>query len=362
MTGGCLVKRGKRWHMKYRIAGKQVMRTCGEAGRRDAERMLREVLREVDELGVAYEPPRDSPLSVLAAEFLASATSHMREVTKRSHDQRLRRHILPFFGDHSARRTLTVTNVSRFAASLVGRGYAAGTVRNILMTLSAVCEYAQATNRLGMNPVRSVRLPPHDVRSRYVLSPSQVEALIGWTPSGQERALMTFLAFTGCRPAEARFARIEDIDWAGNQFLVHRSGYGRVENGTKNRTVRHVPMNAPLRAALEEHVRRRASVTGLLFVNSRGGHVDMRRFGDRVLRPSLRRAGLAVPSGDDSLYLLRRSLATSLVQQVDAKTVSQMLGNGVATLMRHYVAPDDERLRRALSQLHGLEASSAQAV
>ncbi|MEO5753425.1 MAG: site-specific integrase [Chthoniobacterales bacterium] len=150
------------------------------------------------------------------------------------------------------------------------------------------------------------------------------------------------LAFTGCRKSEAAEIELRDLDFAAGEVVVR----GDAETGTKNWTVRRVPMIPDARALFER--------------------IRAERIGDRptakVFR--VREAQKAIDSACRKLNLprithhdLRHLFATICIESgVDIPTVSRWLGHkdGGALAMKTY-----GHLRREHSISQALKVSFA---
>lgn len=105
---------------------------------------------------------------------------------------------------------------------------------------------------IGENPTLKLRRVRIIARIPFSPTKEQIDAILESilsqkkANSVQAAALAGFLAFSGCRIAEARSLRWEDIkeDWS---WLTITGG----KLGTKNGKVRHIPVNVPLLAILK---------------------------------------------------------------------------------------------------------------
>jgi integrase len=134
-----------------------------------------------------------------------------------------------------------------------------------------------------------------------------------------------FLSYSGVRPeSEGWNITWRHCDFRRNELVVT----GEPEEGTKNRTVRRVPMNANLRALLEKMREARKDEpldTPVLQVKS--------------AREAMARAGKLVGMQKITQYDLRHLFTTRCVESgVDIPTVAKWLGHkdGGALLMRTY--------------------------
>lgn len=321
----------------------------------------------------ALPTTRDITMTALAEMYLAQGTAHLRSQTVSTYESRLKNHILPYFGGTKVRKGVHPSSIERWMAWQSHNGASEKTIRRCLTTLSAVLSYAGRINLIADNPVKRVKAPrlPVDQAAGnsgviYTLRPPDVQRLVDYTPDKNgDRALMLFLATTGCRPAEAAELRFRDYSAAEGHVLISRTATASGSNGVKNGKPRKVPLTPKMADVLGlERRRLKANPDDLVFPTVRGKRRQMSRFARDVLRPSLTRAGLVVPEGPASLYLLRKSLASNLmnIPSVNIKTIATLLGQSEAVLLKHYTKVRDEDAAEAILCLAAsMDAESHQA-
>jgi Integrase len=132
------------------------------------------------------------------------------------------------------------------------------------------------------------------------------------------------LAFTGCRKGEAGQIEWRDVDFEAGEIIIH----GDPETGTKNWTVRRVPL-IPDARALFERMRSERSEESL----------DAKVFRVGECQKSLDRACRRVGADRITHHDLRHLFATRCIESgVDIPTVSRWLGHkdGGALAMKTY--------------------------
>lgn len=301
---------------------------------------------------------RDIKFGVLVERYLAHGTHHLREQTITTYKSRLNNHLLPYFSDTKVRRGVTSEAIGRWIAYAKHTGASDHTIKRCLVTLSAALSYAVSINLIASNPVTRVKTKASTVAAGvdYVLSAEQVALLIQNTPKGNDRALMTMLFHTGARPSECAEARFGDCDWNAGTITISRTATKGGVNGTKNGTVRVVPMTPALRRELQEQKRQMNAAAGdWIFPTVRGRRRDMQRFARDVLRPSLTRAGLRVPEGSAVNYLARKTCISLLIQQgASPSLVSELVGSSAQQILKTYTKVRGED---TIAAMHRLAAS-----
>ena len=308
---------------------------------------------------------RDLKFSVLADRYLKDGTHHLREQSITTYKSRLDTHLLPFFGDKKVRGQIDAQLIGSWMSwERNHKGTSDKTIKRCLVTLSAVLSYAVAINLVTDNPCGRVKAPKvNDGGVDYTLSEAQTAALIANTVKS-ERPLMSFLCCTGCRPSEAAELRWGDINWRDSLVINRRTATSRGANDTKNSKVRAVPLVPELMTELrEQHKRVANNKDDLVFVTTRGQRHQMQRWARDVLRPSLNRAGLAVPAGSDRNYITRKSFITQWLSRGESVAlVSEIVGASPATLLKHYAKHRTEDAVAAMQRMSAsMSASSSDA-
>jgi len=170
----------------------------------------------------------------------------------------------------------------------------------------------------------------------------EVWALLAAMPAGRGRDLVELLALTGMRVGEAAAATVGDYDRAGGVLVVHGRDEARQRRGKVR--PRRYPVVGELAALVERLTRDRAP--GARLVD--GLPIQPAAVAAAALEQASRVAGLPAYTA----HGLRRMAAMSLLDRgVDARTVSELTGHSVQTLLRAYVRPTADRLRDAVSRL-----------
>ncbi len=138
-----------------------------------------------------------------------------------------------------ARRFRKVASSTRYNNTLAG-------LRHVFdVAIEAGIIYGNPAAKLERVPVRSKQLTLPS-RAEFLQLVEAVERAGAWC-SRDCADLLRGLAFTGCRKGEAAELRWRDLDFAAGEIVVR----GDPETGTKNWTVRRVPMIPDARALFE---------------------------------------------------------------------------------------------------------------
>lgn len=234
----------------------------------------------------------------------------------------------PGLADREIRR-ITKTDCKEWAR--VFRKVASPTrYNNTVSGLRHVFDVAKEAGIIYSNPAEKLeRLP---VRPKQLTLPSgdqflqivdAVERAGAWC-SRDCADFLRGLAFTGCRKGEAGQITWRDVDFDAGEIVVR----GDPETGTKNWTVRRVPLIPDARALFERMRRERPN-------NS----LDVRVFRVRECQKALDRACKKVDADRITHHDLRHLFATRCIESgVDIPTVSRWLGHkdGGALAMKTY--------------------------
>lgn len=187
---------------------------------------------------------------------------------------------------------------------------------------------ARIPDEMAIEPTRTVAAKREDVQA--ILT-----ALKGMP---LERAAVGVIAFTGCRPSEARGLRWEEWDRGEQHIAVRRGVWHRVVGSTKTeQSERFVAVADELREILLDLWRAQGSpISGYILAGRRKGQpVILDNMAKRTIRVALQKAGIAWPEW----YALRRFVGTEVRMKADSETSAKALGNSKAVADKHYIKP-----------------------
>ncbi|MFZ2059285.1 MAG: tyrosine-type recombinase/integrase [Acidimicrobiales bacterium] len=191
------------------------------------------------------------------------------------------------------------------AVDLRSKVAAPATVARDFSALRAVLNAAVNADLIARSPARNIALPRVVHPERSGLSPSELAALVKEVP-GHYQALVLVGAVLGLRWGEAVGLRVRDVDFMRHTVTIAQtaeelSGHMRIVPEAKTRSsLRTLAVPGFLMDELARHLQQhRQDVIGqyvnpdaLIFVGPRGGTLR-RRFGERILRPAGKRAGIS---------------------------------------------------------------------
>lgn len=238
----------------------------------------------------------------------------------------------------------------------VGRDFAA---------LRAMFNAAIDADLIGRSPARKVALPRIVRPERMTLDPLQLRRLVDEVPDHYKALVLTAGVF-GLAWEEVIALRVRDVDFMRRTITVAQTveelaGHVRiVPEGKRPARLRTMATPPFATDAIAKHlVASRPGETvdtnALVFLGPRGG-ILRRRFGERILRPAARRAGL------DGLTFhgLRHAATSSLVDiGVHPRVMAARIGHGTArTTMEVYARASDSADREAARLLQDRFASA----
>ena len=366
-------------HRRDPATGKRVREARTVRGsRRDAERVLAELLRVQETYGPTPTTSANLPLDGWLETYLANADLSGRTRT----DQR---YVWRLYSTPALRatplRNVTTAMLSAHVASLrartsahSGRPLAPRTVQIYFNVLRAALSAAVRASILPANPAAGVEVRGASIASKAsgAFTPQEMALFLAYDPSDRLFALWHVLGLTGLRPGEGAALWWTDLDHEAGTLSVRR-GLTKAEDGSPvlgpckalSARVIHVNRLPGLLATLQQHRKRQLEErlrlgekwvdTRLMFASEVGGMLDLHNVANRFRR-RCKAAGVPIRR----LYDLRHSVGSALIAEgVDAKLVSEVLGHkNVLTTLRHYVHPSAEAHRTALAALPWAGASS----
>jgi integrase len=253
-----------RYYLLVKKSGKQFRRSLKTTDPALAKRRLREFLERAGRLGT---DGADSSIRFdeVAQRWLASKTAELKPSSAYRRKSVLKQ-VTPYFTGRLMRaigaREIEAWKVNR-GAKLSARSW------NIdIETLKQLFDYAQNALRILIeNPAGHLKRKRQPRPGIVIPSKEQFRALVnelrsGHRSTGEAADLAEFLAYSGCRVAEARNVRWRDINERLGTLLITGG-----ELGTKNQEARTIPLFAPLaRLTQSMRVRKRvASEDELIF-------------------------------------------------------------------------------------------------
>lgn len=229
--------------VRYRTPQRTQTKKRGFKTKRDAEAFAATV--EVEKMTGQYVAPSLGLITVgeLAPAWLSRKESDVAKSNYRMLESAWRVHVKDAWGNVRI-ADIDLNAVERWIADM-RKDSGATTVIRSYGVLAGILDDAVKSRRLASNPARGVENLPRKTAKRHVyLSADDVGRLA--VESGQHRALVLTLAYTGVRWGEAVALRVRDVEFLRRRLNVHDNavqlGVDHAEGLTKNRQQRSVPV------------------------------------------------------------------------------------------------------------------------
>ena len=238
-------------------------------------------------------------------------------------------------------------DLRRYLASLMEKGVAAASLTRKVSTIRSLYKWLRGEGLLEVDPFFGVTGPKAPKRLPGILSPEDLDRLIGAAdghdPGGlRDRAILELLYASGLRVSEIVALDLWQVDLRDQTVRVR--GKGNKE--------RIGVFGAPAREALERFVEsgRRAlapSSEEALFVNRFGGRLTVRSVQSIVHKYAVK-AALPVEAHP---HLLRQSFATHLLDGgADLRVVQELLGHESPNTTQIYMHVTEARKRQGMEE------------
>ena len=275
------------------------------------------------------------PFRDVAATYLEEhVETNLRPSTRRTHEQVLRVHLVPAFGDGDL-RDVDPAAVDTYIARKRREGLSSKSVANHVSVLSSLFGFAMRRKLIATNPAKGAELPKvSDQHYDWLDLEAAGEFLAAIRERDPQHADLFVVALrTGMRQGELLALRWGDLRFspgATNDIVTVRHSLhdGRI-GPTKGGKPRQLPMHPDVRAAL---IGRRGEANAFVFARE-----DGRPRTGNILKNPLRRAAFAIGVPDLRFHDLRHSFASQLVVNgVTLQAVQGLLGHeDIQTTLRY---------------------------
>lgn len=245
------------YYLRARVGGKVIRRSLGTKSLRIAK-LKRDAALDAMRKAAARTGDEESKARTIgqAIELLErdiEKRPHIKPATVENYRKRIAilRMTVPM---KMAGRTWTASAASDWWHKLASK-YAPQTCNQALRLLRHAIAILIQNGAMIDDPTKALKNIPITQKARNMPSRETIEEVIrsiriqGKRASEESANFVAFLAYSGCRKGEVSAATWDDI---GTDWLTVHGGKG----GTKNRTVRMVPINPSLRRLLESMVRK----------------------------------------------------------------------------------------------------------
>jgi site-specific recombinase XerD len=230
-------------------------------------------------------------------------------------------------------RRITVYHLRQYLAAEKARGVADSTLEGVRQVFSCYFNWLQRESLIERNPVANLGTIKVPKKQKMIYSQVDIARLNAHCKTIRDRAIIAFLASTGCRVSEATGLDRDAVDLNRLECIVKGKG-------NKERRVYFDPVTGML---LGEYMKTRKDESPALFVGIRG-----ERLQPNGVRYML--AQLAKESGVDHVHphKFRRTLATELARNgMPLQQVAAVLGHEKIDTTMAYVILDGEDIRNS---------------
>lgn len=314
------------WQFKhYDPAARKVrFRSTGTTDRREAERMLRDLIRAggVAALRAPAVAERPAKLTVPAA-LEAYYEGHASHLPSAEQARIAKAHLITHFGPLPV-EDIDMPTQQDYVDQRLAAGRAPKTVSRELSVLRASLYFARENGRLAVVP-KIYDLPEITGKTRW-LTEEEFGRLLGAAKSPHLALYLLVGVATAARPSAILDLRWDQVDFAGG--IVHLNPWGRAQT---NKTRPTVAMTAQLRAALLVAYQYRVTEYVIEYA---GYAVNSIR---TAFEETAVRAGFA--KGEVTPYTLRHTAATWMAKKgTDLWRIANLLGHTSVRMIEKYYA------------------------
>jgi integrase len=286
--------------------------------------------------------------------------------TRREYEISFRLHILPLRIAGMRMRDLTAKEVREWLKDLERRGASPTVIRKAKVAFSAMLACAVEDDDLGSNPATGVRYIPteqakheHPAIKRRKLAAADVVAILNAAPE-QWRVFFMLLAQSGVRIGELLGLTWGNVSLGDDAHImvVEQIYRGRRKRLKTDASMARVPLSATMASWLSELRPADADTDAPVFPSATGTALNYANVYNRVLRPALIDAGLAVKVGENAngepvwdyqgiaFHAFRKACGSLLLHH--GKTLKQVQGwlrhSRLSTTMDVYIQQVDDGL------------------
>lgn len=227
----------------------------------------------------------------------------------------------------------------------VDRGYKSTTLGRTIASIRIFFDFCVMREQLIASPAAHIHNPKQPKKLPIYLVQEELLRLLRApereTPMGRrDAAILTMLAFTGCRLSELVGLNVDDLSLTQKSIRV--MGKGRKE--------RIIPLNALVLAEVNEYLDvRGVAEDEALFLNKYGKRLSGRSI-ENLVRKYVLQSGIF--KNKISPHKLRHTFATLLhARDVDILEIQALLGHASVTSTQIYTHTSNSRLRAAVTKL-----------
>lgn len=233
-------------------------------------------------------------------------------------------------------RRITVYHLRQYLASLKERGVKDSTMEGYRQVFSAYFNWLQRESLIDKNPISNLGAIKCAKIQKQIFTDVDIEKMHRACKCLRDRAIIAFLAATGCRVSELTGLNRNSVDLEGLECVVRGKG-------NKERTVYMDGVTAML---VKNYLMQRKDDCIALFANRYG-----RRLNQDGVREMLTRIEKASGVVHIHPHKFRRTLATNLARKgMPIQEVAQILGHDKIDTTMQYVVLDKENTKQKYRQ------------
>lgn len=232
------------------------------------------------------------------AYYIKSISPRLQERSIIAYKGDVRNHIVPLLGKKKL-RDIVYNDGLNLQSFMLEKGLSNKTVNKVVALLKQGLEAASSSRgkrrELERNPLKGLQELPIQQRQITYWEAEQARNFLANVVNDHNRDIFALAINGGFRLGEIAALQCKKVDFTNNvvtisNSLVRKTGGGFRLGPTKNKLTRHFPMNQVVREILEKACKGKKA-NDFLFLNEKGGHVDVNHFCERRFRPTQERAG-----------------------------------------------------------------------
>lgn len=254
---------------------------------------------------------------------------NLKPSTMNGYQSVLDHHVLPSFGNMRMDRIAPI-DVERFLQEKAKKGYSGRTMRNLIVLLHGIFQYAEDNDLINRSPIRAHHKPVCQKAEKSVWTSDQVRKILETVPA-QHRCLFTCVALTALRLGELLALQWKSVDMHSKRLRVAHSLWNRQLVLPKTAaSKRSIPLGNYLVDILAEHRRTSAFCNEGDFVFCR---LDGKSLNPDVLRKdvlycTLDRLNIPRSKGAAGFHAFRHSAASLINAETgNLKLTQKFLGH-----------------------------------
>ena len=235
---------------------------------------------------------------------------------------------------------ITTDDIRGYIGQLAARGLRDSSIQTHINTLRSLFAWLELEDAIKRNPMRKIKSLKIDrLSARRPLEPEEMERLRDGCKTYKERALLEFLASTGCRLSETVGIQVNQVDWQRRCVTVLGKGHKE----------RMVYFSVRAKLMLQEYLSKRKGDTAL-FASSRAPYAPMSpRAVEKALQRIGERAGVARRVHP---HILRHTFATEALRGgMDLTIIQRLLGHTDPKTTLIYAELQPEAIRYAYEKI-----------